>query len=131
MMLSTMRRIACKGPLACILLGYLLLCGAMLPWFLHRVAPDAASYLTIARKYRASEFSDAINGYWSPLLSWLVAPLLCLGAPMDVTGKCLEVAIGAGALSAVWWLGKRLEPPEAVRVWTTLAVVPAVAMLTR
>jgi hypothetical protein len=115
-------------PLVGILLGYLLLCGAMLPWFLHRVAPDAVSYLTIARKYRALEFSDAINGYWSPLLSWLVAPFLCLGAPMDVTGKCLEVAIGAGALSAVWWLGKRLELPEGVRVWTTLALVPAVAM---
>lgn len=115
-------------PLVGILLGYLLLCGALLPWFLHRVAPDAVSYLTIARKYRAWEFSDAINGYWSPLLSWLVAPLLCLGAPMEVTGKCLEIAIGAGALSAVWWLGKRLELPEGVRVWTTLALVPAVAM---
>ena len=128
MMLPTTRRIAHKAPLAYILLGYLLLCGAMLPWFLHRVAPDAVSYLTIARKYRAWEFSDAINGYWSPLLSWLVAPLLCLGAPMEVTGKCLEIAIGAGALAAVWWLGKRLELPEGVRVWTTLALVPAVAM---
>jgi hypothetical protein len=115
-------------PLVGVLLGYLLLCGVMLPWFLHRVAPDAVSYLTIARKYRAWEFSDAINGYWSPLLSWLVAPLLCLGAPMEVTGKCLEVAIGAGGLSAVWWLGKRLELPEGVRAWTTLALVPAVAM---
>ena len=128
MMLPTTRRIAHKAPLAYILLGYLLLCGALLPWFLHRVAPDAVSYLTIARKYRAWEFSDAINGYWSPLLSWLVAPLLCLGAPMEITGKCLEIAIGAGALAAVWWLGKRLELPEGVRVWTTLALVPAVAM---
>ena len=125
---SGMWRIARKSPLACILGIYFLLCGAMLPWFLHRVAPDAASYLTIARKYRVWEFSDAINGYWSPLLSWLVAPLLCLGAPMEVAGKCVEVAIGAGALSAVWWLGKRLALPEAVRVWTTLAIVPAVAM---
>ena len=128
MMLPTTRRIAHKAPLAYILLGYLLLCGALLPWCLHRVAPDAVSYLTIARKYRAWEVSDAINGYWSPLLSWLVAPLLCLGAPMEITGKCLEIAIGAGALAAVWWLGKRLELPEGVRVWTTLALVPAVAM---
>jgi len=125
---SGMWWIARKSPLACILVIYFLLCGAMLPWFLHRVAPDAISYLTIARKYRAWEFNDAINGYWSPLLSWLVAPLLCLGAPMEVTGKCLELAIGAGALVAVWWLGKRLELTEVVRVWTTLAVVPAVAM---
>ena len=63
--------------------------------------------------------------------SLLAAPFLCLGAPMEVTGKCLERVIGAEGLWAVWWLGKRLELPEAVRVWTTLAVVPAVAMLTR
>lgn len=125
---SGMWRIARRSPLACILVIYFLLCGAVLPWFLHRVAPDAVSYLTIARKYRAWEFNDAVNGYWSPLLSWLVAPLLCLGAPLEVTGKCVEVAIGAGGLWAVWWLGKRLALPEAVRVWTTLAVVPAVAM---
>ena len=115
-------------PLGGILLGYLLFCGVMLPWFFHRVAPDAVSYLTIARKYRAWEFRDAINGYWSPLLSWLLAPLLCLGAPTDVTAKCLQVVIGAGGLSAVWWLGKRLDLSEGVRVWTTLALVPAVAM---
>ena len=123
-----MRHIACKAPLACILGSYCLLCGAMLPWFLHRVAPDAVSYLTIARKYRAWEFIDAVNGYWSPLLSWLVAPLLCLGAPTEVTAKCLQVVIGAGGLAVVWWLGKRLELPGPVRVWTTLALVPAVAM---
>jgi hypothetical protein len=128
MMLPSVRRIAHQLPLACILVGYLLLCGAMLPRFLHRAAPDAVSYLTIARKYRAWEFSDAVNGYWSPLLSWLLAPLLCLGAPTEVTAKCLQVAIGAGALSVVWWLGKRLELPGVVGVWTTLALVPAVAM---
>ena len=121
-------RIRLRHPLAVILLVYLVLCGVLIPWFLHRVAPDAVSYLTIARKYRAWEFSDAINGYWSPLLSWILAPLLCLGAPTEVTAKCLQGAIGAGALSAVWWLGKRLELPEAVRVWTTLALVPTVAM---
>ena len=115
-------------PLVGILLAYLVLCSVMLPWFLHRVAPDAVSYLTIARKYRAWEFGDAVNGYWSPLFSWLLAPLLCLGAPTEVTAKCLQVALGAGTLSVVWWLGKRLELPEAVRVWTTLALVPAVAM---
>jgi len=121
-------RLQFRHPLVGILLGYLLFCGVMLPWFLHRVAPDAVSYLTIARKYRVWEFRDAINGYWSPLLSWLLAPLLCLGAPTDVTAKCLQVVIGAAGLSAVWWLGKRLDLSEGGRVWTTLALVPAVAM---
>ena len=120
-------RLGLGHPLARILLAYLLLCGALLPWFLHRVAPDAVSYLTIARKYRAWEFTDAINGYWSPLISLLLAPLLCLGAPTEVTAKLLQVAIGAGALAVVWWFGRRLELPDTVRVWTTACLIPAVA----
>jgi hypothetical protein len=117
-----------KWTIAFIIASYCVLCGAMLPWFLHRAGPDAVSYITIARKYRAWEFHDAVNGYWSPLLSWLLAPLLCVGAPGNVTAKCLQVAIGAAGLGAVWWLGKRLELAEPARAWTTLAVLPAVAM---
>ena len=119
-----------RHPLARIVLGYLLVCVVSLPWHLHRVAPDTVSYLTIARKYRAWDFAQAINGYWSPLFSWLLAPLLCLGAPTEVTAKCLMIAIGVAALAAVWWLGQRVELPESVRTWTTLCVVPAVAMYT-
>jgi hypothetical protein len=115
-------------PLAGIVLAYLLGCGIALPWHLYRVAPDTVSYLTIARKYRAWDFSDAINGYWSPLFSWLLAPLLCLGGPTDVTAKCLTIAIGAGGLASVWWLARRMELPTEVCIWTTLCVVPAVAM---
>ena len=121
-------RLGVAHPLTRILLAYGVLCGALLPWFLHRVAPDAVSYLTIARKYRAWEFTDAINGYWSPLVSMLLAPLLCLGAPTDVTAKLLQVAIGAVALAVVWWFGRRLELPDTVRVWTTASLIPAVTM---
>ena len=125
---DSVRRVTRRSPLAAIMASYFLLCGAVLPWYLHRVGPDASSYLTIARKYRAWDFQDAVNGYWSPLLSWLVAPLLCLGAPAEVTATFLQVVIGAGALWAVWWLGKRVALPEAIRVWTTLCIVPADAM---
>ena len=115
-------------PLVRLLLVYLLVCSAALPWYLHRVGPDAVSYLTIAQKYRAGDFHNAVNGYWSPLLSWLIAPLLCLGVAPEVTAKCLQIAIGAGVLSIVWWLGKRLQLSEVVRVLTTLCLVPAVVM---
>ena len=116
-----------QRPLACLLLGYLLLCGALLPWFLHRVGPDAVSYITIARKYRLGTLGDAINGYWSPLLSWLLAPCLLLGAPSEVTGRFLQVAIGGGSLAAVWWLGKRLQLSASQCLLTTSSLIPAVA----
>jgi len=116
-----------QRPLACLLLGYFVLCGVLLPWFLHRVGPDAASYITIARKYRLGTLGDAINGYWSPLLSWLLAPCLLLGAPSEVTARFLQVAIGGGSLAAVWWLGTRLQLSASQRLLTTSSLIPAVA----
>lgn len=38
--------------------------------------PDAVAYLMSARNYAAGELSLAVNGYWGPLLSWLIVPFL-------------------------------------------------------
>jgi hypothetical protein len=65
-----------KVPPWWIMASYLIVCAVALPWHLHRVGPDASAYLTIARKYNAGDFHNAVNGYWSPLLSWLIAPFL-------------------------------------------------------
>jgi hypothetical protein len=40
--------------------------------------PDAFSYLQIAERYSKLDFPKAINGYWSPLLSWLLVPIFWL-----------------------------------------------------
>src|SRR5215208_1289032 len=34
---------------------------------------DAVSYLEIARDYAHGDFAGALNGYWSPLYSWVLA----------------------------------------------------------
>lgn len=39
----------------------------------HTLNPDGISYLDMADAYREGRWSDAINGYWSPLYSWLLA----------------------------------------------------------
>lgn len=37
---------------------------------------DGISYITITQKYFSGDLYGAINGYWGPLLSWLMTPLL-------------------------------------------------------
>lgn len=44
---------------------------------------DTASYIEIAIKYQQANFMGAVNGYWSPLYSWLLAPLLFTGIDPD------------------------------------------------
>jgi len=35
--------------------------------------PDSISYLSIAREYSNGDFELAVNAYWSPLISWMLA----------------------------------------------------------
>jgi hypothetical protein len=51
----------------------------------HLLHPDGVSYILIAQHYARGEFSLAISGYWGPMLSWLIAPLLWVFEnPLDV-----------------------------------------------
>ena len=58
---------------------------------------DGISYISIARQYADGHLQDAVNAYWSPLISWLAAPLLLLGVG-DITAVVTVSAVAA-------WLG--------------------------
>src|SRR3954463_7979386 len=55
---------------------------------------DTFSYITIAEKYAAGNFSDALNGTWSPMISWLLSLLLITKADAFLLYKILEVIAG-------------------------------------
>lgn len=56
---------------------------------------DTPSYIEIAIKYQQGQFYNAINGYWSPLYSWLLAPLLYTGLDPDKLLGYINVAASA------------------------------------
>jgi len=41
--------------------------------------PDGVSYISIAQQYAHGHFTTAVNAYWSPMLSWLMAIPLWVG----------------------------------------------------
>lgn len=43
--------------------------------------PDGISYIDIADAYSKGEWQDALNAYWSPLYSWIIALFLFLFSP--------------------------------------------------
>lgn len=55
---------------------YLALGFLLLPRFRYVVNADGLSYISIAKKYLAGKFLEAVNGYWSPLFSWLLIPFV-------------------------------------------------------
>jgi len=59
-----------------ILLFYLFLGILLWPRYRYVINADGLSYISIAKKYLAGRWSEAVNGYWSPLYSWLLLPFL-------------------------------------------------------
>ena len=61
---------------------------------------DGLGYISIAQKYAAGDFWPAVNGFWSPLYSWLIAVFIVLGAPGMIAAKIVGVAAGLALLLA-------------------------------
>lgn len=121
-----------SGPLAqwprvlfaCILLVHAAVGLYFLQFHRYNLNPDAISYISIAQKYRAGNFADAINGYWSPLFSWLLAPFLSsswspvLAAKLVALAASLALVVGARALSY------RFAMAEPLRAALLLSLAP-------
>ncbi len=67
-------------------------------WYVNN--PDAFQYISIAEKIAAGHFSLALNGYWSPLISWLIVVPVFFGIDGIIAFKALQILIGLFALTA-------------------------------
>jgi hypothetical protein len=73
-----------------------------------QINPDGVSYLRNARLLADGRFWDSVSGYWSPLLSWLFAPLLRFGIDSLVGARVVLALCGATLLITSWQLMNRL-----------------------
>jgi hypothetical protein len=88
---------------------YLCLAALLLPFYRYETNPDGISYLTVAAQYASGHFRDALNLYWSPLFSLLIAPLLLVSIPPIIAGKIVAILAGLATLQAVWLLCRRMD----------------------
>lgn len=58
--------------------------------FLREINSDGICYFSIAQKYAQGNLPDAVNGLWSPLISWLLAPFAYLGFDLQMAFKLLN-----------------------------------------
>jgi hypothetical protein len=80
----------------------------LLPFYRYETTPDGISYLSVASEYASGHFRDAVNLYWSPLFSWLIAPLILLSIPAMLAGKIVSIW-GEWALQGIRLIGRRME----------------------
>jgi hypothetical protein len=72
-------------------------------WYNHQLNPDATSYFTIAQKYAHFDFRHAVNGYWGPLLSWMLVPAVWLHLSLILAAKCLIALMAIAVMTIVYW----------------------------
>lgn len=76
------------------LLFFALLFIAGWPFYKYIFDSDAIGYLTVARHYADGRWNEAVNGYWSPMHSWLAAPFVAAGFYELHVFKALNGCIG-------------------------------------
>ncbi len=66
----------------------------LVPLYTSQIQTDGISYITIAEKYAVGNFLEAINGYWGPLYSWIIALFLKLSINPLVAIKVIGLLVG-------------------------------------
>jgi hypothetical protein len=124
---SVMHSFAGKHKSSLILLfitiaGYTVVC--ISAFYYERLTGDATLYVSIAEKYVRGDFINAINGYWGPLLSWLLIPFLYLNYTHVFAINALNLIFGILTITGVWILSSRFEINERIRSILLLPIVP-------
>jgi hypothetical protein len=97
---------------------YLILGCFLFNYFLFITGVDGICYLSIAQKYASGDILNAINGYWSPLFSWLIVPFILKGyTPLStlIASKILSLIIGLFTLLGLFCLSCRFKMNKTVK----------------
>ncbi len=103
---------------------YSLIVAALWAPYSDQLNADGVSYLSIAAEYARRNWWTALNTYWSPLFSWLLAPALALHAPPILFARLLLALVGLLALIGLQWLLSIFHLQRAIRTCAMLTAVP-------
>src|SRR5438270_12774012 len=69
---------------------------------------DAISYIGIARHVAEGKFRASLHGYWSPLISWLIAAVSFASSDATRAARLLMLPIFAVCLVLIYWFTQKL-----------------------
>lgn len=90
------------------------------------VSRDLISVMSIAKIYATGDLINAVNGYWGPMFSWLLVPIIYLNPTPQVTllsTKILSIVIGFFTLIGIGLLSRRFELSTSIRASILFASV--------
>lgn len=87
---------------------------------------DGIGYMMITRRLANGDVLNAINGCWSPLQSWLLAPVCRLGVNEMTAFKVSNGVIGFGILFFVYRLLLKTTLSQPLRLAVLLTAIPVI-----
>lgn len=88
---------------------FLALCWFSYPYYRFFIDPDATSYITIAKRYAAGDYTRAINGMWSPFSPWLVALFIKSSANPVTASHYANILACSAILISAFFLFRRFR----------------------
>lgn len=116
-----------KIVLAVSILIYLILGLSIIQNYLFILNTDGISYIHIAQYYVNGLFSSAINGYWSPMYSWLLIPFFMLWqGKLEIlySLKLLGLLIGCFTFLGVFLLADKLNLNIKLKTAAMIILIP-------
>ena len=103
-----------------IMLAYSLLWWLLAPYLGYLLDSDGVAYLTIARRVADGDFQKSINGLWSPLNSWVLAPFIKMGFNAWEVAKVFNFFVGLCLIVLVNKLNQLFIEDGRMRKWMLL-----------
>lgn len=79
----------------------------LFPYNRFNIDADGIAYIQEARQYAWGNYFYALNGCWSPLISWILFPFLKLGFDPLLCCKYINGALGAASLFSFYLLTQK------------------------
>ncbi len=95
-----------------LIIAALLYWGFQIVWFWrycgHNINADAVSYIGIARHITDGNLRVSLHGYWSPLISWLIAATARFSEDRTLSARLLMLPLFALSMALVFVLTEKL-----------------------
>jgi hypothetical protein len=110
-----------------LLVIYLVSAALLYPFLKYYIdSADTLQYITIAKNYSTGNFEDAVNSFWSPLITWLLVPFVLLRMEPVFAFKILQVIIGVFTLRLIFYHIESGNSAKFIRLALKAACIPLV-----
>jgi hypothetical protein len=117
-----------KLPQWVLYLAYTVAYLCVLPFFQHQTDVDTIGYIAAAEHYSEGNVLGGINGYWSPLLSWLLIPFLLCKVPALLAIKLIDLIAALIGLRYIDLIARQLNLSKFHSRICVLVAMPHLAM---